>query len=106
MEAEKNFATVLILGQRCAVFSSQQRAANSARFRRFRLRDVIIMSLKAVHITQDVFFVCTTHALTTEKEEIMGLLLGDIIEVRQIMLCLPSLHSFFIVIVCDTRSRS
>ena len=27
----------------------------------------------------EVFWVCTNHALTTEAEEIMGLLLGDVI---------------------------
>ena len=32
---------------------------------------------KHVIITQEVFNACATHALTTEKEEIMGLLLGD-----------------------------
>eukprot|EP01114_Cavostelium_apophysatum_P007939 TRINITY_DN2015_c0_g2_i2.p1 TRINITY_DN2015_c0_g2~~TRINITY_DN2015_c0_g2_i2.p1 ORF type:complete len:289 (-),score=45.53 TRINITY_DN2015_c0_g2_i2:69-935(-) len=36
------------------------------------------MSLAVVYITEDVFFTCLSHALTTEKEEVMGLLLGDI----------------------------
>lgn len=36
------------------------------------------MSIKSVIINEDVYFICLTHALTTEKEEIMGLLLGDI----------------------------
>eukprot|EP01105_Mastigella_eilhardi_P008189 TRINITY_DN2002_c0_g1_i1.p1 TRINITY_DN2002_c0_g1~~TRINITY_DN2002_c0_g1_i1.p1 ORF type:complete len:265 (-),score=66.49 TRINITY_DN2002_c0_g1_i1:76-870(-) len=35
------------------------------------------MSLSRVVVSPDVFFVCTSHAFTTEKEEIMGLLLGD-----------------------------
>lgn len=38
------------------------------------------MSLARVEITSDVFWTCVTHALTTEAEEIMGLLLGDIKE--------------------------
>eukprot|EP00877_Chromochloris_zofingiensis_P012381 jgi/Chrzof1/7397/Cz02g21370.t1 len=36
------------------------------------------MSLSAVRITPEVFLACTTHALTHESEEVMGLLLGDI----------------------------
>jgi len=35
-------------------------------------------TLSAVHITHEAFWVCMSHALTTEKEEVMGLLLGDI----------------------------
>jgi len=36
------------------------------------------MSLSEVFIAGDVWEVCLIHALTTEKEEVMGLLLGDI----------------------------
>ena len=36
------------------------------------------MSLTAVKMSEDVWFTCLTHALSTETEEIMGLLLGDI----------------------------
>ncbi|MQL82211.1 hypothetical protein Taro_014672 [Colocasia esculenta] len=36
------------------------------------------MSLTGVRMTQEVWLACLGHALTTEKEEIMGLLLGDI----------------------------
>ncbi|WOL20716.1 hypothetical protein Cni_G29522 [Canna indica] len=36
------------------------------------------MSLASVKMTEEVWFTCLTHALTTETEEIMGLLLGDI----------------------------
>jgi len=35
-------------------------------------------SLRGVFISMDAFLVCMSHALTTEKEEVMGLLLGDI----------------------------
>lgn len=36
------------------------------------------MSLTNVKMTEDVWLTCLTHALSTETEEIMGLLLGDI----------------------------
>lgn len=38
----------------------------------------IAMSLSEVVISNDVWQVCVAHALTTEKEEVMGLLLGEI----------------------------
>jgi len=36
------------------------------------------MPVKAIHLSADAFAVCLTHALSTEKEEIMGLLIGEI----------------------------
>ncbi|KAL8537532.1 hypothetical protein ACS0TY_012599 [Phlomoides rotata] len=36
------------------------------------------MSLTSVKMSEDVWLTCMTHALSTETEEIMGLLLGDI----------------------------
>jgi BRCA1/BRCA2-containing complex subunit 3 len=39
--------------------------------------------LDFVHITQDCYFACSSHALTTEKEEIMGLLIGSIETTQQ-----------------------
>lgn len=36
------------------------------------------MALDGVKVTQEVWLTCVTHALSTETEEIMGLLLGDI----------------------------
>ncbi|XP_078428850.1 uncharacterized protein LOC144701044 [Wolffia australiana] len=36
------------------------------------------MALTGVKMTEEVWLACLSHALTTEKEEIMGLLLGDI----------------------------
>lgn len=33
--------------------------------------------MERVEITSDVYFVCMAHALATEQEEVMGLLLGD-----------------------------
>jgi BRCA1/BRCA2-containing complex subunit 3 len=35
------------------------------------------MALTEVHMSSDAWEVCLIHALTTEKEEVMGLLLGD-----------------------------
>jgi len=37
------------------------------------------MSVKKVMMTEDVYTSCAIHAMTTDKEEIMGLLLGDVI---------------------------
>ena len=38
------------------------------------------MALASVTITSPALEVCVTHALTTENEEIMGLLLGDVVD--------------------------
>jgi len=35
------------------------------------------MPVKGVYLTADCYSVCLSHALTTEKEEIMGLLIGE-----------------------------
>lgn len=34
--------------------------------------------LRKVYLDADVFSMCLQHALTTEKEEIMGLLIGEV----------------------------
>ncbi|KAE9600512.1 putative JAB1/MPN/MOV34 metalloenzyme domain-containing protein [Lupinus albus] len=36
------------------------------------------MALTGVRMTEEVWLTCVTHSLSTETEEIMGLLLGDI----------------------------
>ena len=36
------------------------------------------MPIRGVSLTADAYSVCLTHALTTEKEEIMGLLIGEV----------------------------
>ena len=36
------------------------------------------MSLKEVRIGEEVWLTCLSHALTTETEEVMGLLFGDV----------------------------
>jgi len=36
------------------------------------------MPVRGVYLTADCYSVCLAHALTTEKEEIMGLLIGEV----------------------------
>ena len=36
------------------------------------------MAVDAVKIEADAYMVCLTHALTTEREEVMGLLIGEV----------------------------
>ena len=36
------------------------------------------MVVTVVQLTADAYLACVTHALTTEKEEVMGLLLGEV----------------------------
>ncbi|KAH3869384.1 lys-63-specific deubiquitinase BRCC36-like [Dreissena polymorpha] len=38
------------------------------------------MAVKSVHLDSDAYMVCLTHAFSTEREEIMGLLIGEIDE--------------------------
>ncbi|KAL3876370.1 hypothetical protein ACJMK2_034222 [Sinanodonta woodiana] len=40
------------------------------------------MAINCVHIEADAFLVCLTHALSTEREEVMGLLIGEVDEKR------------------------
>lgn len=40
------------------------------------------MSVNCVNLEADAYLVCLTHALSTEREEIMGLLIGDVDEER------------------------
>lgn len=35
--------------------------------------------VNSVEFCSDAYLVCLTHALSTEKEEVMGLLLGEVI---------------------------
>ncbi len=34
--------------------------------------------VNSVQLSSDVYFVCLSHALSTEREEVMGLLLGEV----------------------------
>ena len=36
------------------------------------------MALSCVYMAADVYMVCLQHALSTEKEEVMGLLIGEV----------------------------
>ena len=36
------------------------------------------MVVSVVELAADAYLTCLTHALTTEKEEVMGLLLGEV----------------------------
>jgi len=36
------------------------------------------MAIKSVHLETDAYMVCLTHALSTEREEVMGLLIGEV----------------------------
>lgn len=54
------------------------------------------MSLTDVEVTSEVWMMCVTHALSTEKEEVMGLLLGDI---------LVSSSDFSTTLNCETAEQ-
>ena len=36
------------------------------------------MAINCVHLESDAFMLCLTHALSTEREEVMGLLIGEV----------------------------
>uniref|UniRef100_A0A8C2TGA7 BRCA1/BRCA2-containing complex subunit 3 n=1 Tax=Coturnix japonica TaxID=93934 RepID=A0A8C2TGA7_COTJA len=38
----------------------------------------VAMAVQAVHLEADAFLVCLNHALSTEKEEVMGLCIGEV----------------------------
>ena len=40
------------------------------------------MAVGAVKIEADAYMVCLTHALSTEREEVMGLLIGEVFYCR------------------------
>ena len=40
------------------------------------------MVVSVVELAADAYLTCLTHALTTEKEEVMGLLLGEVSSVQ------------------------
>ncbi|CAL8318072.1 unnamed protein product [Lota lota] len=56
------------------------------------------MAISAVHLEADAFLVCMNHALSTEKEEVMGLCLGEM-EVNRIV----HIHSVIILRRSDKR---
>lgn len=38
----------------------------------------VLQAVQAVHLESDAFLVCLNHALSTEKEEVMGLCIGEV----------------------------
>ena len=48
------------------------------------------MAVEAVKIEADAYMVCLTHALSTEREEVMGLLIGEVFTLLWICLFLFS----------------
>uniref|UniRef100_A0A3Q3I9W5 MPN domain-containing protein n=2 Tax=Monopterus albus TaxID=43700 RepID=A0A3Q3I9W5_MONAL len=56
------------------------------------------MAVSAVHLESDAFLVCMNHALSTEKEEVMGLCIGEV-EMTRIV----HIHSVIILRRSDKR---
>ena len=38
----------------------------------------VVQAVQAVHLESDAFLVCLNHALSTEKEEVLGLCIGEV----------------------------
>lgn len=56
------------------------------------------MAVSAVHLESDAFLVCMNHALSTEKEEVMGLCIGEVETTR-----IVHIHSVIILRRSDKR---
>ncbi|XP_028824477.1 lys-63-specific deubiquitinase BRCC36 isoform X2 [Denticeps clupeoides] len=56
------------------------------------------MAVSAVHLESDAFLVCMNHALSTEKEEVMGLCIGEVNTSR-----IVHIHSVIILRRSDKR---
>ncbi|KAK2818848.1 hypothetical protein Q5P01_024409 [Channa striata] len=56
------------------------------------------MAVSAVHLESDAFLVCMNHALSTEKEEVMGLCIGEVEFTR-----IVHIHSVIILRRSDKR---
>lgn len=63
----------------------------------------VVQAVQAVHLESDAFLVCLNHALSTEKEEVMGLCIGELNdEIRWI----PSeLFTSILSSSCDVLTR-
>ncbi|XP_010623481.1 lys-63-specific deubiquitinase BRCC36 isoform X2 [Fukomys damarensis] len=57
-----------------------------------------VQAVQAVHLESDAFLVCLNHALSTEKEEVMGLCIGEVDTVR-----IVHIHSVIILRRSDKR---
>jgi len=55
------------------------------------------MALSCVYLAADVYMVCLQHALSTEKEEVMGLLIGEVRVVKS-----SNCYSFFFLLWLST----
>ncbi len=42
--------------------------------------------VNSVELSSDAYLVCLTQALSTEREEVMGLLLGEVISCKSLLL--------------------
>nr|XP_010987567.2 lys-63-specific deubiquitinase BRCC36 isoform X1 [Camelus dromedarius] len=58
----------------------------------------VVQAVQAVHLESDAFLVCLNHALSTEKEEVMGLCIGEVDSVR-----IVHIHSVIILRRSDKR---
>ncbi|XP_022421984.1 lys-63-specific deubiquitinase BRCC36 isoform X3 [Delphinapterus leucas] len=58
----------------------------------------VVQAVQAVHLESDAFLVCLNHALSTEKEEVMGLCIGEVDAIR-----IVHIHSVIILRRSDKR---
>lgn len=59
-----------------------------------------------VELSSDVYQVCLTHALSTEKEEVMGLLMGEVRETIWPPLSTHSLSMHLLTLTLAFREQS
>ncbi|KAH8028263.1 hypothetical protein HPB51_014218 [Rhipicephalus microplus] len=52
------------------------------------------MSTVRVNLSADVYMVCLSHALSTEKEEVMGLLIGEVSAKEFRIACQSRIHAW------------
>ncbi|KAI5236172.1 Lys-63-Specific Deubiquitinase Brcc36 [Manis pentadactyla] len=63
----------------------------------------VVQAVQAVHLDSDAFLVCLNHALSTEKEEVMGLCIGELNDDTR--LTLSELFTFILSSSCDALIR-
>ncbi|MXQ99089.1 hypothetical protein E5288_WYG004056 [Bos mutus] len=66
----------------------------------------VVQAVQAVHLESDAFLVCLNHALSTEKEEVMGLCIGELNDdLRWVqVLTMANDVSFQMMLCCFTSS--
>lgn len=62
--------------------------------------------LRQVFLTGDVYAVCLQHALSTEKEEVMGLLIGDVRIICKAEAVFVLVHNFILTQVDEEKCIS